>query len=139
MKKGFFWTGVLAGVLMILVNLVINVFYSWAFPGFQAIYENTVIFRAMDDPLMMMFWFYPLVLGVCLAWVWGYTKNVFKKDTVFWAGFKFGLAYFVVAGIPVFIINLSSFNLPFWMIFSWADMTAANGLVAGWVFAKFNR
>ena len=137
--KKVLWTGVLAGVLMLLVNILLNVIYSRIYPAFTEVYANTVIFRAMDDPLMMMFWVYPLVLGLGLAWVWGYTKSIFKKDSIFMTGLKFGLAYFVVVGLPMFIINVTNFNLPIMMIATWAEMTLFNGLVAGWVFAKWAR
>ena len=137
--KKVLWTGVLAGVLMTFVNALLNIVYSRAYPSFNEIYANTAIFRAMDDPLMMMFWVYPLVLGIGLAWAWDYTKNIFKKDSIFMAGLKFGFAYFVVAGLPAFIINVTSFNLPVMMVGSWAKLTLTNGLVAGWVFAKWAR
>jgi len=138
MKK-ILWTGVLAGVLMIAVNMLLNVVYGWIFPSFAEIYANTAIFRAMDDPLMMAFWFYPLTLGIGLSWIWDRTKGLLKKDTTFWAGLKFGWAYFVVAAIPAFFINASSFNLPIAMVGTWAEMSFFNGLVAGLIFAKFNR
>ncbi len=138
MKK-ILWTGVLAGVVMIAVSMLLNVMYNWVFPEFVAIYADTAIFRAYSDPLMAMFWLYPLVLGIGLAWIWSYTKGIFKKDSTFWAGLKFGWAYFVVAAIPAFFINASSFNLPISMIGTWAEMSFFNGLVAGLVFARFNR
>jgi len=137
--KKILWTGLLAGVLMIAVSMILNLIYTWIFPTFDAIYANTAIFRPMDSPLMMMFWVYPLALGIGLAWVWGYTKNIFKKDTTFWAGLKFAWAYFVVAAIPAFFINASSFNLPLMMIGTWVEMSFFNGLVAGLVFAKWSR
>ncbi len=138
MKKiiGF---GVLSGVLMIVVSMLLNVVYDWMFPSFAAIYTDTAIFRAYTDPLMAMFWLYPIVLGLGLAWIWTYARNVLNEDSTFWAGLKFGLAYFVVAAIPTFFINASSFNLPVMMIATWAEMSLVNGLIAGWIFAKWFR
>ena len=138
MKK-ILWTGVLAGVLMIVVNMLLNVIYSKVFPGIAGMYSSMDVFRSMEDPLMMLFFLYPLVLGIGLAWVWSHTKGIFKKDSTFWAGLKFGWVYFVIAGIPIFLINVSSFNLPIMMIGIWAEMSFFNGLVAGWVFAKWAR
>ncbi|MBT6690532.1 hypothetical protein HN903_01965 [archaeon] len=133
------WTGVLAAVLMIVVNMLLNVIYSKVFPGITEMYSSMDVFRSMGDPLMMLFFIYPLVLGIGLAWIWSYTKGIFKKDSTFWAGLKFGWAYFVIAGIPIFFINVGSFDLPIMMIGTWVDMLAANGLIAGWVFAKWAR
>ncbi len=138
MKK-ILWTGVLAAVLMIAVSMVLNVIYGWMFPSFASIYADTAIFRAMDDPLMVTFWFYPIALGIGLAWIWSRAKEHFSEDSTFWAGLKFGWAYFVVAAIPAFFINVSSFNLPVMMIATWTEMSLANGFIAGWVFAKWAR
>ena len=134
MKK-ILWTGLLAGVLMIIVSVLWNFIFSLAFPSFDSIYQNTTIFRSISDPLMSLFWIYPLVLGIGLSWIWSRTKGIFKKDTLFNAGLKFGWAYFVIA----FIINVSSFNLPVMMILTWTLMNLFNGFIAGWVFAKWYR
>lgn len=138
MKKILLW-GVVAGIAMFVVNMALNFVYNWIYPSFAAIYADTTIFRSWEDPLMALFWLYPLALGLGLAWVWSHTKVLLKKDTTFYAGLKFGWAYFVVAIIPVFLINVSSFNLPVLMVASWSEMSLFNGVVAGWIFAKFNR
>lgn len=138
MKK-VFTTGLVAGIAMIVVNmLILNPLFMKLFPEFQSIYENTVIFNAIDDPLMSLFFVYPIVLGFALAWVWDKTKQLFSGD-VLKDGCNFGLIYFFVAGLPVFFINYGSFNLPLMMIVSWTTMTLLNGIVSGLVFAKMNK
>jgi len=137
--KKILWTGLLAGFLMAVGNVLMNIVYSWIFPGINDIYAGISSFRPMDDPLMALFWLYPLALGLGLSWVWRYTSSIFKKDSTFMAGLKFGVAYIVVAGIPTFLINYSSFNFPFVIIFSWFDMSSLNGLIAGWTLAKWAR
>ena len=138
MKK-IFTTGLAAGIAMLAVGmLIINPVFMRLFPEFQAIYENPAIFNAMDDPLMSLFFVYPIVLGFALAWVWNRTKQLFT-GSVWQAGFNFGLAYFFVAALPAFFINLGSFNIPAMMVVSWTVMSFVNGIVGGWVLAKLNR
>ena len=96
------------------------------------------VFRPWEDPIMMLFFLYPIALGLALAWVWEKTKQLFHKNYLN-SGLTFGLIYFFVAGIPAFIINFSSFNLPFFMILSWTIMGLVDGLLAGIILARLNK
>ena len=136
--KNILIPGLVAGVAMNVVNmLIVNPVFSKLYPSFQGIYENTTIFKSMDDPVMSLFFVYPVALAIALALVWDKTKHMFAGD-MWRRGLHFGLVYFAVAGIPAFLINFASFNLPAMMVVSWTVMTLTNGLVAGWVFAKMN-
>ena len=136
MKK-IFWTGLAAGIAMVIVNAVLSPLLSAMFPLLKEAYMNPV-FRPWSDPIMMLFYLYPIVLGFALAWVWDKTKQLFGKNACK-NGVNFGIIYFCVAGIPAFLINFSSFNLPFLMILSWTIMGLIDGLVAGCVLAKLNK
>ena len=136
MKK-ILWTGLVAGIAMALVNALLNPLLNVIFPWLKDAYMNPV-FRPWEDPIMMLFFLYPIVLGFALAFVWDKAKGLFKKS-VCRNGINFGLIYFCVAGIPGFLINFSSFNLPFSMILSWTIMGLINGLVAGCILAKINK
>ena len=90
MKK-ILTTGVAAAVAMLVANmLILNPIFMVLFPEFQAIYENTNIFRSMDDPLMAMFFVYPILLALAFAWVWDKTKQLFT-GSVWQNGFHFSL------------------------------------------------
>jgi hypothetical protein len=96
------------------------------------------VFRPWEDPLMMLFFLYPVVLGFGLSFVWDRTRQLFRNGP--WQnGISFGLIYFCVAGIPAFLINFSSFNLPLLMILSWTIMGLVDGIVAGCILAKLNK
>jgi len=136
MKK-ILWTGLAAGVAMLVVNFIINPLFNAIFPSLQDAYMNPV-FRPWDDPLMMLFFLYPILLGLALAFVWDKTKHLFKKSPL-QNGLNFGLIFFLVGGIPNFLINYSSFNLPLVMILTWTVMGLVNGLIAGFVLAKLNK
>lgn len=130
--------GIVAGIAMNVVNmLIVNPLFSKLYPAFQGIYENTAIFKSMDDPVMSLFFVYPIALAIALAWVWEKTKHMFV-GSLWQRGFHFGLVYFAVAGIPAFLVNFASFNLPTMMVVSWTVMTFLNGVIGGWVFAKMS-
>lgn len=137
MKK-VLWTGFVAAVAMVVVNMLLNPLFNVLFPWLQDAYKNPEIFRPWEDPVMMLFWLYPLVLGIGLAWVWDKTKQLFSGKPCK-KGLTFGLIFFFVSGLPAFLINYSSFNFPFVMIFSWTLMSFFNGIVAGIVLAKMNK
>ena len=136
MKK-IFWSGLAAGFAMAVVNMALNPIFNAIFPWLKEAYMNPV-FRPWEDPIMMLFFLYPILLGFGLSFVWDKTKQLFTKSAC-QNGINFGLIYFCVGGIPTFFINFSSFNLPFVMILTWTIMGLVNGLVAGCVLAKLNK
>ncbi|MBU0907108.1 MAG: hypothetical protein KKE05_03025 [Nanoarchaeota archaeon] len=129
--------GLLAGLLMLIVGFVVSWVFGLIFPGLNAEYASG-IFRAWQDPIMMLYFLYPFVLGICFAGVWGLSKGKFK-GTLWQRGAKFGLFVWAVFSIPGMLVTYSSFVVSLTMIFSWLVMGLANGVVAGWVFAKMNR
>lgn len=138
MKK-ILWTGLVAGGAMALVNMGLNFVMNAFMPQLQEAYMGNPVFRPWDDPIMMLFFLYPLVLGLALAYVWDKTKKLFTAKLPCKRGFDFAMIYFFVVVIPMFLINFSSFNLPFSMIMSWTIMSLINGLVAGIILARLNK
>ena len=138
MNKKVFGKGILVGVAMAVVNLVLNLIMNAVYPASKAIYENNTIFRPMTDPLMGLFWLYPIVLGLAFACIYDKTKTLYKEESVTKKGLKFSLMYLFIAAIPAFFINFSSFNLPFGIVISWTLMSYLNGLVAGLILAKLD-
>lgn len=136
MKK-IIWTGLAAGIAMAIINIALNPVLNAIFPELESAYMNPV-FRPWSDPVMSLFFLYPIILGIGLAFIWDKTKTLFTKG-VGRNGFNFGLIYFFVVGIPIFLINFSSFNLPFNMILCWTIMSIVNGFVAGWILAAVNK
>ena len=136
MKK-IILTGLATGIAMQIVNMVLNPIFNALFPWLKDAYMNPV-FRPWEDPIMMLFFLYPIMLGFGLSFVWDKTKQLFNKSACR-NGINFGLIYFCVCGIPTFLINFSSFNLPLAMTSTWTIMGLVNGLVAGCVLAKLNK
>jgi hypothetical protein len=136
MKKNF-PLGLLAGLAMLIVGLAVSRVFLMVFPGINAEYMNPAIFRPWSDPLMRLYFLYPLVLGIILAFFWGMVKNSVKGTQVWLKGINFGLGYFVLAGIPGMLITYSSFKVSLILVVSWLISGLINGIVAGWIFAKW--
>lgn len=126
--------GIVAGVAMLFVGFLLNFVFSWLFPHFQAIYVNPTIFIQMDSPQAILFFLYPIPLGIALAWL--YKKLKFSSKKPLKSSLKFANLYFFVSALPGFFINIGSFNLPIMMILTWTVMSYVNALTAGLLFSK---
>jgi len=138
MFKKVVWPGVLVGVIMLAVGMAMNYFMNFVFPSLQVEYETSGVFRPWDDPLMSLYFLYPIAIGLVLAWVWDKTKALFKGSDSKRA-INFALAYWILTSIPSVIINYSSFPISFLMIFSWLIIGLIYGLIAGFIFVKLNK
>jgi hypothetical protein len=136
MKK-ILWTGLLTGIAMLFVNIAINPLFNIIFPSLKDAYMNE-FFRPWDDPIMMLFFAYPILLGFPLAFIWEKTKKQFGNCKTQNA-LIFTLIFITTISLPTFFINYSSFNLPFTMILSWTLMSVINGLSAGLVLTSLNK
>jgi len=130
--------GILAAIVMTVVGMGIGFAYNAIFPSLVDEYANIAIYRAMEDPLMQLFFAYPLILGLILAWIWNKTKGLFKGN-MWKKGLIFGLCYFFVATIPGMFITYSSFQVSLLIVSSWTLNGLTNGILSGWIFAKLNK
>ena len=130
--------GLIAGVLMAIAGMIIGQVGNVIWPSLMAEYSNTEMFRAWDDPLMMLFFLYPLILGVSLAWVWDKAKGLFKGNT--WDRvWRFAGIYVLVITIPGMLITFSSFQVSLGMTATWTLNGIANAFIAGFIFSKMNK
>jgi hypothetical protein len=129
--------GLLAGV----INLALGMGISYLFmmiPSINADYNNPALIRPFEDPLMMVFFLYPFLLAIILAWVWSKAKTLFT-GTTFKKGLKFGLSVFLVLTIPGMFVTYTCFPLSILTVLSWAADGLVSALVAGMIFAKLNK
>src|SRR3972149_10932636 len=130
--------GIFAGVANLVVRMVLSQVYNFLSPAIANEYVNPSIFRPWSDPLMSLFFLYPFLLGIVLAWIWEKTKSLVEGKTAIERAYKFGLAYWVIAGIPGMFITYSSFQVSLAMIVTWSFSGLVEAVVAGWIFAKKN-
>jgi hypothetical protein len=136
MKRNLLF-GLLAGVAMLVVGLAVSRLFGMFFPGINAEYANPAIFRPWSDPIMSLYFLYPFVLGIILAFFWGMVKDKIKGTQVWLKGINFGLGYFVLAGIPGMLISYATFKVSLILIISWLISGLINAIIAGWIFAKW--
>jgi hypothetical protein len=118
-----------AGILVLIVSMGLNMILSLVFPGLQAEYVNPA-FRPWTDPLMSLFFLYPIAMGMLLAWVWFKTRKSWKS------GLDFGLTMALLFSVPSFIVNFSSFTFSLMMVLSWVIVGFINVVIAGLMLEK---
>jgi len=128
--------GLIAGVLMLLAGLVLSRVFGIISPSINAEYLNPALFRPWSDPIMSLYFLYPFILGIILAWYWDMTKHLVKGKTAFEKAYKFGLVYWLIAGLPGMFITYSSFQVSLAMVLAWSISGLVNAVIAGFVFAK---
>ena len=67
--------------------------------------------RAVEDPLMMLFFVSPWVTSFAMAIVYSFVKDCFKSDCCH-GGTKFGFLIWLVAGLPSAFIVYTSMTYP---------------------------
>jgi len=128
--------GLLAGFLNFIVGLGLNYVVNLAFPSIALEYQNEAIFRPWSDPLMMVYFLYPFILGVVLAYLWMFIQNRLEGDATLEA-FEFAKFYFIVATLPGMFVTYTSFQLSLIMVLLWAAFGFVQVYIAGFIFAKF--
>lgn len=128
--------GLLAGLINFIASMAISKIFGVIFPVLNLEYQNTNLFRLESDPLMLLFFVYPFLLGIILAWFWNKTKSVFGEGMQ--GGVKFGFTYWIVATIPGMFVTYSSMPYSLLMVISWLAGGLASGILSGIVFAKMN-
>lgn len=129
--------GLLVGLVNFIASMLVSKIFGVVFPALNAEYQNTNLFRPWTDPLMLLFFVYPFLLGIILAWFWEKTKTIFGSDLK--GGLKFGLAYWVVASVPGMFVTYTSMPYSLTMVISWLAAGLVEGLLAGIIFAKLNK
>lgn len=127
--------GLIVGLANLIIGMGLNFGLHTLFPVLGKEYQNPVIFRSWQDPLMMVFFAYPFIFGIVLAYFWSlfgkhFTGNVTNK------AFQFAKLYFIIATIPGMFISYTTFQVSLLMILSWTITGFAQAFVAGLIFAK---
>lgn len=132
--KKIIGSGILAGLVIFLASQVVSRIFGVVFPSINAEYQNPNLFRPFKDPLMLLFFVHPFLLGIILAWFWEKTKTIFGENIN--GGLKFGIAYWIVATIPGMFITYTSMPYSLPIIVSWLAAGLIEGILAGIIFSK---
>lgn len=135
MRRVILKRGLIAGIAALVVGFGLNWLAGIVFPSITQEYQNTAIFRPWTDPLMMIYFAYPFILGIVLAYLWSVLQKQLSGDSTNKA-FQFAKLYFVIATIPGMFISYTSFQVSFLMILSWTASGFLQAFVAGLVFTR---
>jgi len=130
-------SGLLAGLVIFIASMLTSRIFGVIFPQLNAEYQNESMFRPWSDPLMLLYFLYPFLLGIILAWFWQITKNLFGENIK--GGMNFGFVYWVISSIPGMFITYSSFQVSLLMVISWSLAGLVSAVLAGIIFAKMDR
>ena len=103
--------GLTIGVVNLLVGLALNQTLSYLVPALAAEYQNTALFRPVTDPLMTLFFLYPFIVGLALAYFWSIFGKEIKGKTGVEKAWNFAKIYFLIATVPGMFISYTSFQI----------------------------
>ncbi|MFH1520707.1 MAG: hypothetical protein ABID61_03620 [Candidatus Micrarchaeota archaeon] len=130
--KNKYLLAVFIGLLLLMCNTLLSAVFNIIFPTLQSEYVNPV-FRPWTDPIMSLFFLYPVVLGVILTYLWIRTKKSWKN------GIDFGVVLGILMAVPSFIVNVSSFSFSLLMVGSWTLFGFVSVIVAGLALEKLEK
>jgi hypothetical protein len=130
--------GLVVGLLILIVGMVVGQIFTIISPSLEIEYENANLFRPWSDPLMSIYFAYPFILGIVLAWIWDKTKVLIEESNLWKRGTYFGFAYWLVT-IPGMIITYSSFPVSLLMVISWSISVLLQAVCAGIIYARLNK
>jgi len=101
-------SGIVAGIVVLVVSMIVST-------ATQALFDYNVLtlvgMRSVSDPVSMLFFLHPFVVGLAMAILYDFTKKNFT-GTAMRKGTVLGLLGWIVYGIPSAFIVFSSMDYP---------------------------
>jgi hypothetical protein len=132
-------SGIVAGITLLVLGIVVGTLFNLIFPSLVTEYMNPDLFRPWEDPLMMLFFLHPFILGLILSYVWDKSKSLLKSKDILGRAIPFGLTIWLITSIPGMFITYSSFLVSLPMVISWTINGLIYSIAAGIIFAKMNK
>ena len=129
---------IIAMVAVFATGMLFGYLFDFLIPSLKAQYENSTIFRSWSDPLMMIYFIYPLLISLALAWIWDKVKSILQGNYMRRV-LNFTGMFFLVSVIPGMIMSLSSFKISVVMVITWTISSYFQVLVATLIFGKMNK
>jgi hypothetical protein len=134
MKK-IITSGLVAGVVLLILSILGLYATIWFFPNLAAQYYDPAF--ESQSGRYMIYYAHPFVIALALAWFWDRFKTVLRGSRLT-RGFEFGLIYALVAIFPVMWLTYSALSVSLAMVGTWLVFGLLQGVVAGLVFEKLN-
>jgi len=101
-------SGIVAGIVILVLSMIVST-------ATQALFDYNVMtlvgMRSVNDPISMLFFLHPFVVGLAMAILYDFAKKSFT-GTAIRKGTVLGLLGWVVYGIPSAFIVFSSMDYP---------------------------
>jgi len=101
-------SGIVAGIVILVLSMTVST-------ATQALFDYNVLtlvgMRSVNDPISMLFFLHPFVVGLAMAILYDFTKKSFT-GTAIRKGIVLGLLGWIVYGIPSAFIVFSSMDYP---------------------------
>jgi len=120
--------GAVLFVLLFGTSLLMNTFVSYGISGFGGM-------RAMNDPVMLLFFFYPFVVAFAQAFVFDLAKDSLKGTRVR-KGLMFSAMMFIIMTIPGLFVMYTSMTWPVGFYIATLFWEVPGFLVTGALYTK---
>ncbi|MFA6530491.1 MAG: hypothetical protein WCT31_02080 [Candidatus Micrarchaeia archaeon] len=106
--KKFFISGFVSGIVILVISFVLSAI-------FQSLFSFNMLslagMRSVNDPVMILFFLYPFVLGFVLTYLYSFVSGKFK-GTIAKKALGFGTLAWIVLTIPSSFMVFSSMDYP---------------------------
>lgn len=134
-SKKIILSGVVAGIVLLILSIVCLYGTIWLFPGLASQYYDPA-FDAQSSRYMI-YYAHPFVIGMALSWFWNRFKGALTGSFLM-RGIEFGLVYALIAIFPVMWLIYSAISVSLPMVATWFLFGLLQGVIAGLVFEKLN-
>ena len=136
MRKKIIFSGLLAGLVLLVLSILGLYATVWFFPSMALEYFDPT-FDSQSERAILYF-AHPFVAGLALSWFWDRCKGLFRGSFL-GRGIEFGLLYWLVAVFPMMWLIYSAINVSLLLVASWLVFGLIQGIVAGLIFEKTDK
>ncbi|TAN14936.1 MAG: hypothetical protein EPN37_11125 [Chitinophagaceae bacterium] len=128
-------SGLIAGVILLVLSILGLYLTMWLFPDIAMQYFNP----AFNDQSSryMIYYIHPFIIALALSWFWNRFKGILT-GSFFTRGIEFGLIYVLIATFPSMWLIYSAISVSLPMVATWFVFGLLQGIISGLVFEKIN-
>jgi hypothetical protein len=135
MMKKIIVSGLVAGIVLLILSVLGLYITIWFFPGLAGQYFDPAF--DMQSSKVMIYCIHPFIISFALSWFWSRVKGMLKGSFIT-RGIEFGLIYTLVATFPTMWLIYSAMNISLEMVATWFVFGLLQGIVSGLIFEKMN-
>jgi hypothetical protein len=132
--KNIALAGIIVGVILLVLMVTINMMMNLIIPVDLSSYGGM---RAMDDPIMLLFFFYPFIVAFAAAIVFDTVEPL--KGMQMQKGLMFGVLLLIIMTIPSLYVMYTSMTWPVAFYISTGFWEAVSFPIAGIIFARIGK